>query len=117
MESSHFADTALIKVDVCNNINDDTNADDSISNVIPWFVQGHFPGEPIFVQKPGNGLAEDDGVILASVYDGIKSATYLAIIDAKSMKTISTLYCQDDWKHLMSFGIHGDFFQCKEEEK
>ena len=103
--SNHFADTALIKVDVCNNINDDTNADDSISNVIPWFVQGHFPGEPIFVQKPGNGLAEDDGVILASVYDGIKSATYLAIIDAKSMKTISTLYCQDDWKHLMSFGI------------
>ena len=65
----------------------------------------------------GNGLAEDDGVILASVYDGIKSATYLAIIDAKSMKTISTIYCQDDWKHLMSFGIHGDFFQCKEEEK
>ena len=115
--SNHFADTALIKVDVCNNINDDTNADDSISNVIPWFVQGHFPGEPIFVQKPGNGVAEDDGVILASVYDGIKSATYLAIIDAKSMKTISTLYCQDDWKHLMSFGIHGDFFQCKEEEK
>ena len=77
-----------------------------------WFVENHFPSEPIFVPKPHSTL-EDDGVVLATVFDGEEGATYLAIIDATSMKTVATIYCEDDWKHLMSFGIHGDFFSCK----
>ena len=100
--SEKFADTAIIKVDICRGAS-------SKSNVIPWFVEGHFPSEPIFVSAP-NPSSEDDGVILSSIFDGIKGANYLAIIDAKTMKTVSTLYCQDDWAHLMSFGIHGSFF-------
>ena len=71
--------------------------------------RGPFSFGTNFVSAP-NPSAEDDGVILSSIFDGIKGVNYLAIIDAKTMKTVSTLYCQDDWAHLMSFGIHGSFF-------
>jgi carotenoid cleavage dioxygenase-like enzyme len=110
--SSKFADTAIIKVNVCSNSNDKNAVGTDKNNVMAWFVEKHFPSEPIFVPKP-NSTLEDDGVVLATVFDGEEGATYLVIIDATSMKTVATIYCEDDWKHLMSFGIHGDFFSCK----
>lgn len=114
-ESKKFADTAIIKVDLCKGNN-------AKSNVKTWFVKKHFPSEPVFVKKPSGGgggesMIEDDGVLLTAVYDGNGNANYLAIINATSMTTVATLYCQDDWKHLMAFGIHGDFFDSSKSQQ
>lgn len=42
-----------------------------------WVPANNFPGEPIFVPRPG-GKAEDDGVVLSVVLDGTR-VTYLRI--------------------------------------
>ncbi|KAH0839502.1 carotenoid oxygenase [Lanmaoa asiatica] len=67
-----------------------------------WSVQGHNPGEPIFVPNP-EGTAEDDGVLLSVVLDGFAEKSYLLVLDAKSMKEVgrASMGCA------VGFGFHG----------
>ena len=98
--SSSFDDMAIIKRNVCN----------TSAPLLKWFRTNHFPSEPTMVPRP-NATREDDGVVLTAVWDGDRMANYLVIIDAHTMSTLATLYCEEDWSHLMSFGIHGKFVQ------
>ena len=82
---------------------------------LTWQVEGHFPSEPIFVPRQTEegereSLDEDDGIVTSVVWDGEKKANYLLLLNAKTMTTQATLYCEGEWSHSMSFGIHGHFF-------
>merc|ERR1719221_1656897 len=63
------------------------NANDG--SYIFWHVEGHYPGEPIFVADPG-GSAEDDGVVMTNVLDSVGKESYLLVLDAKTMKEIGS---------------------------
>lgn len=67
---------------------------------------GGAPAEPVFVPAPG-GKAEDDGVLLTAVLDPTKKESYLAIIDARSMKEISRAWLGT----VMAYNFHGEFEQ------
>ena len=67
-----------------------------------WKVHGHSPGEPIFVPDP-QGEAEDDGVLLSVVLDGIKGTSYLLILDARTLEEIG----KANMEIAFPFGFHG----------
>ena len=70
-----------------------------------WSVQGHSPGEPIFVVNP-RGTAEDDGVLLSVVLDGFTEKSYLLVLNAKSMEEVgrASMEC------VVGFGFHGIYY-------
>lgn len=65
-----------------------------------------FVGEPIFVPRP-NSEKEDDGWILALVYDAAHHRSDVVILDASdfSKGTIARLHL----KHHIPYGLHGSF--------
>ncbi|KIJ61011.1 hypothetical protein HYDPIDRAFT_97571 [Hydnomerulius pinastri MD-312] len=67
-----------------------------------WSVQGHNPGEPIFVADP-EGTEEDDGMLLSVVLDGYEEKSYLLVLDARTMKEVgrASMEC------VVGFGFHG----------
>ncbi|KAJ8606108.1 hypothetical protein MRB53_041184 [Persea americana] len=67
-----------------------------------WTVQGHTPGEPIFVARPG-GSAEDDGVLMTVVLDGRKGTSYLLVLDARNLSEVGRAECDV----AVGFGFHG----------
>ena len=87
---------SIAKKDLCGNIETDKE----------WFIEGHYPVESWFVATPG-GTDEDDGYLLVPILDGYKKKTYLATIDAKSMKTINRAYLPT----VVPFSLHGRFFE------
>lgn len=62
------------------------------------------PGEAIFVAQP-NGKDEDDGILMSVMLDGRQNASYLVIIDAKTMKEIANAQAPA----VIPFGFHGCF--------
>jgi torulene dioxygenase len=58
--------------------------DNTTQTGIIWEKEGHTPGEPIFIADP-NGKAEDDGIILSVILDGIAGKSYLLCLDAKDL--------------------------------
>lgn len=67
---------------------------------------GHiYPGEGIFIPRP-HASEEDDGVVLSVALDGDKRSSFLAVLDAKSMKTIA----KAEAPHPIPHGFHGNFF-------
>jgi carotenoid cleavage dioxygenase-like enzyme len=50
-----------------------------------------YPSEAIFVANP-DGTAEDDGVLLSQIYDGIRRETALLVLDAKTMDVQATVW-------------------------
>lgn len=72
---------------------------------IIWFKNNMFPGEPIFVPKPGSTL-EDDGAILSIVHDANQSKSFLLILDAKNMKELARVSIPQS----IPLGLHGKFF-------
>ncbi|KAG9317008.1 carotenoid oxygenase [Chiua virens] len=68
-----------------------------------WSVEGHSPGEPIFVPDPYG--CEDGGVLLSVVLDGFSEKSYLLVLDARSMKEVgrATMDC------VVGFGFHGAY--------
>lgn len=64
---------------------------------------GHSPGEPIFVARPGEGLAEDDGVLLSMVLDGPAQRSYLLCLDARTMTEMG----RAEAEFAIGMGFHG----------
>ncbi|KAK2591819.1 hypothetical protein QQS21_010487 [Conoideocrella luteorostrata] len=64
--------------------------------------QGHSPGEPVFVARPG-ATDEDDGIILSLVLDGSAETSYLLCLDAKTMIELGR--AEADFP--ISIGLHG----------
>lgn len=67
-----------------------------------WEEERHTPGEPIFIPKPG-GVDEDDGVVLAVVFDGDASNSYLLCLDAKTLVEVGRATVQTP----VGLGFHG----------
>ncbi|KAL4438663.1 hypothetical protein ABPG77_006267 [Micractinium sp. CCAP 211/92] len=68
--------------------------------------RGSFAQEPIFVPRPG-AEAEDDGWVLALVYDSAKDRTRLVILDAHDLAAgpVATIKLP----HMLPFGLHGSW--------
>lgn len=65
-----------------------------------------FAQEPIFVPRPG-AQAEDDGWVLALVYDSADDRTRLVILDARDLSAgpVATIKLP----HMLPFGLHGSW--------
>ncbi|GAB4814118.1 hypothetical protein N2152v2_001164 [Parachlorella kessleri] len=95
-QDSHFFD-GLAKVDV------------SSGKMVPWQQEGFFPGEPIFLPRPGSST-EDDGVLLSIVLQGDaeQPRSFLLLLDAGSMSELGRATIPPGL--LVPFGFHGNFF-------
>jgi torulene dioxygenase len=67
-----------------------------------WAIDGHTPGEPVFVRNP-DGMEEDDGVLLVVMLDGHKGSSYLLCLDARTMKELG----RADVGRVVGMGFHG----------
>ena len=85
---------SLVKVDV---------SDGSSST---WAAPGCFPGEPIFVRKPGTE-AEDAGVVLSVVLDTAAARSFLLVLDAGSFEELA----RAEAPHHIPFGFHGQYLR------
>lgn len=72
---------------------------------VHWYLPGCYPGEPVFVGRPGR-QAEDDGVILSVVLDENAQTSFLLALDAGSFTELG----RADIPHPVLFGYHGAFF-------
>jgi beta,beta-carotene 9',10'-dioxygenase len=70
-----------------------------------WYEPDCYPGEPIFIGKPGR-TEEDDGVVLSVVLDENKGTSFLLILDAKSFEEIARANIPQP----ILFGYHGAYF-------
>jgi len=71
-----------------------------------WRRDGHFPGEPIFVPRPGS-VAEDDGVVMTNVLDANRNETYLLLLDGRSFRQIGRA---GPTPHVIPHGYHGRYY-------
>lgn len=70
-----------------------------------WAEDGAFPGEPVYVPRPG-GDAEDDGVLLSVVLEPDRGASSLLVLDAEDLEVVARARVP----HHIPFGFHGQFF-------
>jgi carotenoid cleavage dioxygenase-like enzyme len=84
----------LVKFDV---------ADRSLST---WHEPGCYPGEPVFVGRPGRER-EDDGVILSVVFDSAAGSSFLLVLEAGSFEEQGRARAP----HHIPFGFHGQFMK------
>lgn len=74
-----------------------------------WHAEGCFPGEPVFVSKPG-AEREGEGVLLSVVLDALRGTSFLLVLDARSLAEIARAACP----HSIPFGLHGSYFPERE---
>jgi len=67
---------------------------------------GHWTGEPLFVPRTANA-AEEDGFVLAMIYDGPRSRSGLLVLDAQNLADapLATLWLRDR----VPAGFHGNY--------
>jgi beta,beta-carotene 9',10'-dioxygenase len=75
------------------------------SSIQAWYQPGCYPGEPVFVGRPGRSL-EDDGLVLSVVLDAERGTSFLLILDGQSMDELA----RAEVPHPILFGYHGDYF-------
>ena len=71
-----------------------------------WYEEHCFPGEPVFVGRPGRER-EDDGIIFTVVLDEKKGNSFLLILDAASFDEMA----RAEIPHAVLFGYHGAFYE------
>ena len=69
-----------------------------------WREAGSYPGEPIFVRRPGT-RREDDGVLLSVVLEARRKASSLVVLDARTLTELA----RASVPHHIPFGLHGLF--------
>jgi beta,beta-carotene 9',10'-dioxygenase len=69
-----------------------------------WHEDGCYPGEPVFVGRPGRS-EEDDGAILSVVFDSSTNRSFLLVLDAASFEEQARAAAP----HHVPFGFHGQF--------
>lgn len=70
-----------------------------------WLEPHCYPGEPVFVARPG-AREEDDGVVLSLILDARAGHSFLLILDAQDFSEQARV----DVPHPVPFGFHGNFF-------
>lgn len=78
---------------------------DSRAKVLRWHRAGCYPGEPVFVARPG-GLDEDDGVLLSVVLDSATCRSFLLVLDAATLEERA----RAGLPHHIPFGFHGNHY-------
>jgi carotenoid cleavage dioxygenase-like enzyme len=73
-------------------------------STVAWTAPRAYPGEPVFVARPG-GSDEDDGVVLSVVLDAEAAASYLVVLDARDFTELARVHVP----HHIPFGFHGTF--------
>ena len=71
-----------------------------------WQKKLCYPGEPVFVARPGS-TGEDDGIILSVVLDAKNKKSFLLILDAKTFRETGKAYVP----HHIPFGFHGNYYK------
>ena len=69
-----------------------------------WSEDGCYPGEPVFVARPG-AEREDDGLLLSVVLDSRVDGSFLLLLDAADMSEIA----RAEAPHHIPFSFHGQF--------
>ncbi|HYM46094.1 MAG TPA: carotenoid oxygenase family protein [Solirubrobacteraceae bacterium] len=69
-----------------------------------WSEADCYPGEPVFVARPG-AEDEDDGVLLSVVLDAHAGASFLLVLDAADLSELA----RAEAPHHIPFGFHGQF--------
>jgi beta,beta-carotene 9',10'-dioxygenase len=70
-----------------------------------WRAPDSYPGEGVFVRRPG-ASDEDDGVVLSVVLDAVRGISYLLVLDARTFTEVA----RAELPHPVLFGYHGQFF-------
>ncbi len=78
----------------------DTDDGSSLS----WSEDGCFPGEPVFVARPG-AEREDDGALLSVVLDAVAETSFLLVLDAADLHELARAQVP----HHIPFSFHGQF--------
>jgi beta,beta-carotene 9',10'-dioxygenase len=78
--------------------------DTSDGSALWWSEDGCFPGEPVFVSRPG-AEDEDDGVLLSVVLDAVAESSFLLVLDAADLGELARARVP----HHIPFGFHGQF--------
>jgi beta,beta-carotene 9',10'-dioxygenase len=71
-----------------------------------WTAADCYPGEPIFVRRPGDD-AEDGGVVLSVVLDAAAGRSFLLVVDAGSFEELA----RAEAPHHIPFGFHGQYLR------
>jgi carotenoid cleavage dioxygenase-like enzyme len=74
------------------------------AGVARWSAPGAYPGEPVFVARPG-GTDEDDGAVLSVVLDAEAGRSFLLVLDARTFEERARAIAP----HHIPFGFHGMF--------
>ncbi|MCA9791336.1 MAG: carotenoid oxygenase family protein [Candidatus Eremiobacteraeota bacterium] len=69
-----------------------------------WLEDGCYPGEPVFVARPG-GQGENDGVVLSVILDTNQHQSFLLVLEAGSFEELARARVPQ----VIPFGFHGDF--------
>jgi beta,beta-carotene 9',10'-dioxygenase len=72
---------------------------------LTWAEPDCYPGEPIFVGRPGRE-AEDDGVLLSVVLNAARGNSFLLVLDAATLQEMA----RAEIPHPVLFGYHGAYF-------
>jgi carotenoid cleavage dioxygenase-like enzyme len=70
-----------------------------------WHETHCYPGEGVFVGRPGR-TAEDDGVVLSVVLDAVRGTSFLLVLDAASFTEVA----RAELPHPVLLGYHGQFY-------
>lgn len=70
-----------------------------------WHEEDCYPGEGVFVGRPGRE-AEDDGVVLSVVLDAARGTSFLLVLDAASFTEVA----RAQLPHPVLLGYHGQFY-------
>ena len=73
---------------------------------LSWSRPGSYPGEPVFVARPG-AEGEDDGVLLSVVLDAERGGSSLLVLDARDLSELA----RAEAPHHIPFGFHGQYTQ------
>lgn len=71
---------------------------------LSWSEPGCYPGEAVFVARPGSE-PEDDGVLLSVVLDAHAGTSFMLVLDAADLSEIA----RAEVPHHIPFGFHGQF--------
>jgi carotenoid cleavage dioxygenase-like enzyme len=74
-------------------------------SLVTWSEPGCYPGEPVFVGRPGRE-AEDDGAVLSVVLDSSTGRSFLLVLDAGTFEELA----RAEVPHAVPHSFHGQFF-------
>ena len=92
-----YADMAISKWNVC-----ETPATQKY-----FYRPNHYPSEPKFIPSGRDGAAEDEGVLIFSLLNGVDETSSLLIIDAQTFDVI----LEQRLPHPVGFTTHGEFYR------